>query len=352
MIKVKTVKKKVGGETGDLMDMFNQMTGVKDADPTIIEGKYEDMLDAFSKLAGAWTIFVRSDFGQLLGREMAKACEDIKLFAAGLNEFVEKCRLPEDKNKMKTDFSGNIMDDIYEMGTKYNAKALNETYHMMKHHDYMNHVIITLKNLRRLLEADNKRTGNILGPLDNPNNLNSDFIKKGDDTVILSFSVLDFKFMYNIFAAEEEAFDKLVLFALRVTYLTCSRIYKNFTSPDIDIKKFVEAFKEKLVDMKKVINGCDGAFKCLKASLKLLENNFADYYSSFMVTGNPGIIFENYISDVMKKNENNAGVLVQFKKLVAYIRDKIPKETLKDPQVQKLWTMSEKIFGGGDVEKK
>jgi hypothetical protein len=342
MIKVKTIKKKAG-DSSDLMDMFNQMTGVKDADPTIIEGKYEGMIESFGKLVGAWEIFEKSDFGVILTKDMPKAMVGISDFVKEGRSFLAEMFIKPDENKMKTEFSGNILDDIYEIGTKYKSSEINDVYSRMKKHNMMNYVIITLRNLKSLLDADLHRTGNLLGALDNPNELSNDFIRKANiDTVILSFSVLDFKFLYTLY--DEKIFDKLVLFALRVTYLTCSRIYKLFTSPDIDIAKFVEAFKEKLGEMKKVINGCDGAFKALKGSLKLLETNFSSYYHDFMVTGNPGVIFENFIEDVKNKNKNNFPVLVQFKKLVAYIKDKIPKEMLQNPSVQKLWAMSDKLF--------
>lgn len=342
MNKLKIVKHK-GND--DIMELFNQMTGVKDADPTIIEGKYENMLDLMTKIIGVWDIFISSEFGKFLKTDMTKAYDDIHKFVTEGRIFLNECKLKEDPNKMKTDFSPNIFDDIYELGTKYNAKELNETYRRMKNSEIMNHVVVTLKNMKMLLDDEKKRSGSVFGCLDIPEALSNAFIKKAvNDTTMLSFSVLNFKFVYTIFEKDEEKFNKLVLFSLYITYLNCSRLYKIFTTPDIDIKKFVQAFKEKLKEMKKTIGGCDGAFKCLSQSLKLLESNFEEYYHDFMVTGNPGIIFEKYIDDVKKKNENNIAVLMQFKKLIAYIRDKIPKEMLQNPSVQKLWSMSEKIF--------
>jgi len=342
MNKLKIVKRK-GND--DIMELFNQMTGVKDADPTIIEGKYENMHDLMTKIIGVWEIFSMSEFGKFLEKDMNKAYNDIVVFVANGRQLLNECKLKEDPNKMKTDFSNNIFDDLYEMGTKYNAQELNETYRKLKNSELMNHIVVTLKNIKTLLDEEKKRSGSVFSCLDIPESLNNAFIKKAtSNSAFLSFSVLDFKFLYTIFEKEEEKFNKLVLFSLYITYLNCSKVYKLFTTPDIDIKKFVQAFKEKLKDMKKTIGGCDGAFKCLSQSLKLLENNFGDYYHDFMVTGNPGIIFEKYIDDVKKKNENNAPVLMQFKKLIAHIRDKIPKEMLQNPSVQKLWSMSEKIF--------
>lgn len=339
-MKSKTFKKtkKVGDNT--LVSIFNQMTGTEDADPIIIESKFDNIRKYLSDLLNAWRMFYNSPLTDGPKKDFKKGFKEIYDF---LNEGLEtmKTNLKEETSRMKTNFQGSLFEELYEMGTKYNAKELNVEYKKLRKSNTLKHCLITLNNLKSLLDEDKRISGDIFSCLDLENNMSNRFIVKTNlDTKILSFSCLDFKMLYDAY----DNLDMLILTALRITYLTANEIYKIFISPDIDIDKLISAFRDKLKSMKNVIPGCDKAFKCLEKSLKLLKNNFSNYYKKFMVTNNPGIIFETFLADVAEKNKGDPTIMVQFKKITAFIKKNMPVEVRNNPQVGKLWDISDKLF--------
>lgn len=341
-MKAKVVKKKIGDDT--ILHLFNQMTGTEDADPILIERKYDNMKFHLGKIVGAWSIFCQSGFAKDMERELDKGLKDIQIFVDESQKLLDK-ELRIETNKIKTVFDNPLIDELYELGSKYNPKELNEAYRELKTSKLLQQIIITLDNIKTLLEDDKTRFNRHFTCLDIPNALDNTFIVKTElDTKILGFSCLDFQFLYKVYENLVPQFDKLILFALRVTYVNALEVYKIFVSPDIDIEKFVKAFGEKMEGIKKVIPGCDKAFKTLNKSLNLLRENFDVYYKKFMTTNNPSIIFESFLADVQEKNKNDISVMVQFKKIVAYIRKNLPPNMRQNPTVEKLWSISEKLF--------
>ena len=340
--KTKLVKKKIGDDT--ILKLFNQMTGVEDADPVLIEKKYDNMRFYMKKIITAWSIFIESKHAEAIRKEFPKGYEEILEFVKSGREFLSKT-LQEETNKTKTEFTEDLFNDLYDMSSKYNSKELNEAYRELKSSKILQHIIVTLENLKLLLEDDKNRTGVIFGCLDIHTDLRNTFFTKTElDTKILSFSVLDFQFMYKMFDPVDEEFNKLTLYALYITYINSYEIYKIFITPDIDIEKFVKAFGEKLEEIKKVIPNCGEAFKTLSKSLNLLRKNFGVYYKKFMTTNNPSIIFESFLADVQERNKNNITIMSQFKNIVSYIKKNLPQSVQSNPAVSKLWNLSDKIF--------
>lgn len=342
---MKTKVHKIAKGDDVLTDLFNQMTGIKDADPTIIKDKYEGIYAHIDKFIKGWEIFLQSAFVQLLTTDVATAAiEDIRVFVKTGRELL-KTQPRVLVEKIKTEFTGSLIDDLYEISNKYDPKELNSVYRELKNSTTFDHIIVTLKNIKILLDEDKKRTGNILSCLDVGFDLRNTFITRATSaTNVLSFSNLDFKFIYEYYKKDIDKINDLILTTLHISYLSALEIYKTFIKPDIDVDKFISAFGTKINDIKKVIPDCDTAFKCIKKSLKLFKENFNNYYKEFMTTDNPNIIFELFISDVQKKNSNNKIALMQFKKIVAYIRNNMPEHLRNNNAVKHLYTISDKIF--------
>ncbi len=345
-MRAKVIKKK-GDNT--IMKLFNQMTGVEDADPVLIEKKYDNFMYYAKKIVNAWSIFCKSSFAEKFEKELLGLAE-IKNFVAENLEFLKKELQPNEKSKSK--FTGNIFDDLIDMTGKYNGAELNKAYRELKNSALIKHVIITLDRIKVLLDEDKKRSGRILSGLDLPSNFNNEFITKAESsTEMLSFSKLNFKYLYDNYPEQVDDFNHLVLTILSITYKNATEIYKIFITPDIDIDKFVTAFGEKLEQIKGVIPDCQKAFKTLLKSLKLLKNNFQEYYKKFMTTDNPSIIFESFLNDVQEKNKNDITVMLQFKKIVAYIKQNMPSNIRQNQSVKALWEISDKIFKDDTSEK-
>lgn len=351
-MKAIVVKKKIGGDNDEILKLFNTMLGLEDADPVLIEPKYENLLESMTKIVHAWNIFYKSSVCQNIIIPHTQCGVELESFIATSFKFLESQKLAPEENKIQTKFSNSLETDLYELGSKYNKVALNKAYRELKNSDLMKHFTITLNNIKILLEDDRLRTGAIFSCLDVPQSLSASFIKKTAlNTKILNWCSLDFGFLYSNLIEYEKEFNDIVLMALRITYINACECYKILMQPDIDIDKFVDAFGKKLDEVKNVIGQCDSAFKVLKKSLGLLKRNFSEYYKKFATTGgNPGVIFENFLSDVASKNKNNPAVLVQFKKIIGYIKNNLPNDLKQNTSVQHLWNISEELFN--NMEKK
>ncbi len=350
-MRTKTKAHKVKGDNG-IKKIFNQMTGVEDADPAIIGEKYEAMCEAMDKFVNAWEIFLSSPLCESLSVEAGAAIEDIRKFVRESRETLE-VKLKIHNEKIQTDFNRPLIEELHDMANKYDSANLNKTYRELKNSNLSKYIIVTFSHIKTLLKEDAVRRRAILTCLDDPNNLSNTFITQAaSSTKILNFSNLDFKFIYNLYNVDVKKFDNFILTLLRVSYLRGNDLYKILNRPDIDVDKFVEAFGKKLEDIKKIIPDCNKAFDCLRKSLKLLKKKFGDYHQEFVKTDNPNIIFELFVEDIKKQNENNPLLLVQFKKIVGYIKSNMPKNMQDNPAVRNLYNMSDKIFGTSeDTEK-
>ena len=339
------VKKKIGVDD-EVVKLFNMMLGVEDADPVLIEPKYESLHHAMSSFVKTWNIFFRSAiYRDIILPEFGGAAEFANFLEAS-EKFLATALIQPEENKIQLKFEGTIEENLYELGSKYNKAALNKAYRGLKESELLKMINITLSNLKTLLEDDRKKTGAIFSALDLPQALSNSFIKKTDlCTKILGWSSLSFREIYDTLHEREKEFDTLILVSLRLTYVNAAECYKIIMQPDIDIEKFFEAFGSKLDDVKVAIPGCDAAFKTLKKSLGLLKRNFGEYYKKFVTTSqNPGVIFESFLGDVANNNKNNPTVLVQFKKIIGYIKNNLPPHLKENPTVSKLWGVSEELF--------
>jgi hypothetical protein len=264
MIKVKTVKKK--SDNSEILKLFNQLTGVEDPDPVVVESKYENFMYHSENIIKAWTVFCKSPFAQLIKNDLPERFKEIVNFVVESKKFLSEMSIPVSDNKFKTNsFSDSILDDFKEILIKYDPQLLVKNYKTIKNSILRVHITNTLANISNLLADDNKRNNKILDCLCDKNNLSNTFITQTAlDTKLLSFSILDFQYLYNIYGDRIGEFDNLILIVLRVTYCSALEIKKLIFSPDINIAEFVQAFGKRLDETSKEIPGCDRAFMCLK----------------------------------------------------------------------------------------
>lgn len=171
--------------------------------------------------------------------------------------------------------------------------------------------------------------------------LSDSFMKSaaGDEFCLFDFAKINFKHLFT--HVLEENFDdkeeldnvkKYILTMCNMLYITTSDIYTMVTSPDVDIDKLSELIITAISAAKKQVPRCDKAFRMIENSVDMLKSGMSTYYKDFVASGNPAIIFENFINDISSDLHIDTQTLGQFKRIIFHFRKKsneMPKKNTK-----------------------
>ena len=291
-----------------LNDMFEQMTGSKNADVDILIPKILKIFEQLNKFSKLYKL--------LLG-----FTEFIDCFKQHNNHF--------DSIRQFVDNVEKILNDnarINELSLKgMNKDDVNTIYNFLKDVTEVQNIIITSSNL-----------GKYKRYLENKNELKDEFIKRepGLSLTPFSFTKLDLKILWASDDLNNMA-KKYILNILHHSYVIGHVLYDTVTSPNIDIKKFSKIIVENIDKLKKILPRCDKAFDIIKKSVELLENKFKDYYRNSVEAENPSIIIENFIIDVSMSQKASASVTNQFRKIIMHMKKQVSNNN--DPRVNKLF---------------
>jgi hypothetical protein len=119
-------------------------------------------------------------------------------------------------------------------------------------------------------------------------------------------------------------------------------------SPDVDIVQFSELLISTISKLRKQIPRCDRAFDVIENSVNMLRTNFKDYFRMSVESENPATILESFIIDVASSQKANPSVVMQFRKITAFMKKNAGNN--KDPRVQKLFKMLNMQFNKLDKE--
>jgi Ca2+-binding EF-hand superfamily protein len=348
MSKVKTKNATKTIQDPELIEMFNQLVGGGEPDPQIVIPKYEQLLSLSKDYINTLIKFVKSPIGSLpeLAPQMGQIVEFIKrsqeqLIPLTLKEKEDKVLYG--KNLDQINKNPELMEQIMRsIPEKYDLEELGEAYTALKDSPLVKEMLMTLKNIKRLLHDEKERTNTKTDNLENPSNLQHRFISRADgfDVTIFNFTNLNFKLFFTSYDTRENS--KLIqymLMFLRIMNLKCTEAYKIVTSPDIDVEKFSEMLINSIKDIRKHIPRCGKAFDKIEESVNLLNNNFDGYYKDFIQSQNPGIIIENFVLDVANDANADAQTTLQFREIIKFYKKNMKKENIKDPKVQKLFQM-------------
>lgn len=319
----KVVTKK-GMDDPELQEMFNQMIGASDPDPMIIKPKYESILaDAGSIIKVIENVFVvRDQIPQALLEDFGSAFDEVAKFVADSRSELAELTLIK---IAETDVMGI---PSYGYGPK-----LGETYKAIKESKLIERLLVATRDLKTALaEAHSK--------LDDKDNMSADFITKvpGDSFVMMSsICSMDFKQML-LHPNCTAVFKHRVLFWLYILNRKGANITKVIMSPDLDVDKFSEILVENIGKLKKSIPRCDKAFDKIRKSVDMLKGNFGEYYKDFVVSRNPGIIVENFVTDVAGSSKADAETTRQFAKIIAFYKEKMSTQK-RNPQLDKLFDL-------------
>lgn len=184
-------------------------------------------------------------------------------------------------------------------------------------------------------------------------NLSDSFIKRsvGEEFIIFDFAKINFKHLFthileeNFPEADELAGSKQYILVLcNMLYITTQDIYNIVTSPDVDIDKLSDLIIKAITAAKKQIPRCDKAFRLIENSVDMLKSSMNNYYKDFVASGNPAIIFENFINDISEDIHIDTQTLGQFKRIIFHFRKKANSMPKKDPKLDGVFGTLDKIM--------
>lgn len=333
----KVVQQEVPGlDQKELMHMFHQLTGdPSKLDPEIVQDKYERLKHSIQRCNKLLRKFKQAILDRLttkIGRDPAFD-HDVR----SLMEYLDRA-------------------DEY-IDEQVDSSNLIPIYQVMKESFVVEEYLKVCKALRAGESCIKDRT-----------NLSDTFIKRavGDELVIFDFCRINFKHLFSHILAENipdarELADakKYILLTFNMLYITTQDIYNLVSSPDVDIDKLSELIVQAIGAAKKRIPRCDKAFRLIENSVDLLKNGMSGYYKDFVASGNPTVIFENFINDLSGDLHIDSQTMGQFKRIIFHFRkvsESMPQTNAKMNGVfgtlDKLMTMmddkSSKRSGRGD----
>ena len=166
-------------------------------------------------------------------------------------------------------------------------------------------------------------------------------------TRVISVFSLD---MYSIWGSDScnNEVRKYILMWFHLLYKTVRNVYEIVTSPDIDVAQFVEVVVNGISKLEShpELHRCKNAFRVLRESIGMFENNFSSYYKDFVKSKNPSIIIESFIIDVASQPDHvdNARLVRELRKIVNYTK-KMSNQNPNSrnmPELKKLFEVLEK----------
>lgn len=304
-------------DVDNLNGMFDQLTGVKDADPEIIIPKFVELKNNIRRLHKVYNILMEFKEFQRIFPEYQPQLKQTKDFFANLMN------------------AHNIDEKNIETEEKFfdmDGAEVNKLYGALKDSEEVKSLVVASANLNHFKKY-----------LYDEKNLKDTFIKKepGVNFTPVPFCMLNLK---RIWTSDNcNAFvKKFLLTILHKTYVIGYSIYDNITSPNIDIKKFSGVLVESIKTIRKQVPRCDKAFDMISDSVSMLENNFKGYYKTSIEASNPSLIIESFIVDVSLKQKTNATVTTQFRRIIMFMKKK--SQGNNDPRVKKLFSILNSQF--------
>jgi hypothetical protein len=270
--------------------MFNSMLGDNGGDPDIIAAKLTKVRSLIKTVA-------------TVAREVATGP-----FRKEFSEYTEWC------------------DDFLAFAERTEALAPLE-YKDLKDHNQIKHLVLVCRELvvyAHFLEAGKLQDRWITS-------------HPGLSFEPFAFTKFDIKHVWANSAVTAKHKQYLLL-SISMMFNKCREIHRVITSPDIDVKKFSNVIIESIEKVKGVpeLNRCGEAFNKIRDSVKLLEDNFSDYYKDMVQSENPNTLIENFIVDVSKGQNMNLTLMRQFRQIINFYK-KQSAGKIKDPKVKKLF---------------
>jgi hypothetical protein len=347
---VKVAKKAI--KDPDVNNIFGQLVGTTAPDPKIVSPKYEKIIEICNEtISLIRDAFLKKDVvpPQILAN-FNQGFADLETFCTESKEEIGKLTIEKSggalggKDLKELNSNPELLQKYIEsLNCPFKINELLPAYQELKTCKTVRRIIMTARDLKGVLDTEKKRKKTDKSDLDfDPpigdfiENYDSDYLK-----LLKSITVLDFKQIWINFAATPD-FKKRTLYALKLLQKKSIGLYNQICSPDIDAEKFSEILVNSIAKIQQVpeLSRCANAFSKIKSNVNMLSNNLPEYYKDYIQTNNPGIIVENFVSDVAKCNEGNLALTQEFKTIVNYYRKVITKQGKNvDQKTNKLFDM-------------
>jgi hypothetical protein len=333
-VKVKKLIPKGSSNTDQeaLTDLFEQMTGTKDADLAVIFPKFVSVMNLLRKFYKLYSLLASINiFAETFSEYVW--IDEINLF---LKDIITQCNLIPDKEYKEDLFEQELIDNGIDKNKI--KEHINHLYRQVKTSQVIKKIMITSANLAPF---------KIHLSLDTPSD---SFIMREPGSIFmpLSFSTLDLKIIWNYNV--EPKCKKFVLSILQHTFKLSYNIYDIIYSPDVDIAEFSSVLISTITKLRKQIPRCDRAFDVIENSVNMLRSNFKDYFRVSVESENPASILESFIVDVANTQKANPTIVQQFRRITAFMKKNAANN--KDPRVKKLFSMLNSQFTKIDDELK
>ena len=319
-------------DQAELMGMFQQLTGdPSKLDPDIVKDKYERLKNDITRCNKLVIKFKEA----ILDRLHTKVGVDV-FFDHEVRRLVEFVQQVNDYLDVEIK-DGNLIH-VYQ--------ALKDSFAVEEY-------LKVCKALRQGEECIKDRCS-----------LSDKFIKRsvGEELFIFDFAKINFKHLFTHILEEnfpeKDEFDgckQYILVMFNMLYITTQDIYSIVTSPDVDIDKLSELIIKAITAAKKQVPRCDKAFRLIENSVDMLKNGMSSYYKDFVASGNPAIIFENFINDISGDLHIDTQTLGQFKRIIYHFRKQANSMPNKNTKLDGVFTTLDKIMDimeNGDGEAK
>lgn len=288
---INPIKDALGKEAGDIGSFFNQLTGEEEADVKIIGPKYIKLRTNVSNAAIVMDMLTRD--------EVANEMPEKKSWLMDLNKFANTLMSESKVQELKDE---NIPTDRIEM---------NKLYRGLKDSSHVKAFVTILKYLKpfdQFLKAEPPVDKWIL---DMPG---------FDFKPFVNFSEYDLKYIWTCDTVKPKTRDFIFKVVIKILSLA-EATYKILISPDIDKEAFSGMLMASLDSMKSHIPRCDDAFRVIAESSNMLNDNFDDYYKSFVQTQDQTSMIQSFIIDVQKKqNKRSVKTTHQFRQIIQFIQ--------------------------------
>lgn len=317
-IRMKDLRKAMGDV--DMNGMFEEMTGVKDADSSIIIPKFVFVRNTLRHI---YRVFVQ--FHDMLIKDFASfgsSLAEVKKFAEDLKESAYLKHEHEEK------------ETAYQNVSK---EAINSLYRKLKENQFVKALVVLCSKLNRYQNSftDSKT-------------LKLNFVNQepGLTFKIFDFSSLDLKALWAN-PSMKDSVKRYILMVFASIHKHTHALYRCITSPDVDVDKFTAALMSAIGELKKTpkLHRCQGAFRRIEQSVELLKDKFDDYYRESVASENADMLVMNFIVDVSNQGGANASLTREFRTIIQYMHEVGQKSGKnKDPNVKKIFTMLNNNF--------
>jgi mRNA-degrading endonuclease YafQ of YafQ-DinJ toxin-antitoxin module len=340
----------------ELTKMFNVMVGAENPELGIVIPKYikiyknnTDVLKLLDKFSLSSSIVSKTfesvypDAFKQIRDFTAKAID----FMAGLEIEQNDGVITQEELVVINADPSKVMDYLKGLECKYKVHDLGDKYKELKKCYVTQELIMIAKNTKIALKQEQARTGSAKHNLECKENLSDEFIihADGDSLPLFGFSHLDFKQLWYDEENLTPEHKKYILLFLYIIFTKCMNNIELITSPDIDVEVFSAILIEHIVQLKAKFTDCGDAFKALEDSIDMLKGNFNSYYKEFVISNNPSIIIENFVSDVAVNYKSNIKILRQFDKIGAFFKNKIKTKGVKDEKLSAMLDLLDENLG-------